>query len=502
MKLYACVIAAAAALSFPAGFARAETRDATTVTLGWQTEHADLVLVAVVADETTAPGDPDAGGAAGANSGAGAGAAPADADHPDREIVLRVELGVKGDAAVGSTVRVRLPDHGLGSAWRPLVPHLVFLRAVRAPDGTVLHHVPVSGAFSVRAVEPGTAEARFPALVAGLRDVLESPDPAALRGLLVAWMEDADPGVAWSAATDFVRRTDLHAGLTDAERARIVAAYRAQPIGKTTKEALAYAAAATRTPDAVRALVDSLLLPDAHRIRGPVAEALRRIDSPETERLLASRLAELSPPTAPTGGTQDAPPGTAGGTPGGTGATGAAGTTGATGGTGAAGATAVPPVATASAPAVAQRCALLGALAVVGGTTAVSEVRALLTDAAPAVRVEAAAALGGMARNARLRDPEARLGVAATLSGRLTSLLAAAASPESPDPAASAATAAATAAALEPETRAVLWALAQLDEPGAFDVLRATAKSDATPAATRDYAARLLARPRQSLVGR
>src|SRR5439155_14570629 len=98
-----------------------------------------------------------------------------------------------------------------------------------------------------------------------------------------------------SAATDLVRHEELHAAMTDDERSRVVAAYVRQPIGKNTKDALALAAAATRSPAAAQALVDSLLLPDAARIRGAVGEALRRMELPAAETLLAARLSAATP---------------------------------------------------------------------------------------------------------------------------------------------------------------------------------------------------------------
>src|SRR6185295_1641185 len=102
--------------------------------------------------------------------------------------------------------------------------------------------------------------------------------------------------------------------------------------------ALALAAAATKSPAAVQALADSLLVEGAPQIRAVVGEALRRMDSPASEGLLAARLLGAAPE---------------------------------------------------------NQTALLSALAVVGGAGASSQVRPLLDASDASVRIEAAAALGG-----------------------------------------------------------------------------------------------------------
>lgn len=382
--------------------ATAETRDAATLSLGAQVEAADVVALALVVDESSS--------AAGGEHGS------------ERVTVFRIDETLKGSAARGATVSVESDDHGVASPTAPGVPHLLFLRAVRGADGSATALEPVAGAFSVRAVAPGTPEARFPSLVGDLLEASASPDPAALRALLVAWMDDADPGVAWSGATDFVRRRDLHAGLTDAERDRIVDAFRRRPVGKETKHALALAAGAVGTPAAVRALADALVADGGLRIRESVAEALRRSGAPDAAAHLSSRLAEAGSES---------------------------------------------------------RRALLGALAVVGGAAEAPSVLPFLADADGDVRTDAAAALGGMARNARRTDPEARLGAAKALRSRV----------EGPT----------VADAPADELRACLWALAQLDEPEAAATLR-TFAAESPRADLRGFAERLVARPRQSLV--
>lgn len=370
----------------------AETIDAESAALGWQTERADAVVVASFVREL-----------------------PLEAS---REAEFRVERSLKGDAVAGDTLVVARADRGHGAPWTEGLPHLLFLAKVG--EGNV--RAPVAGAFSVRALPEGSPEARFPDLVASLAQTLAAGGDAGLRSLLVTWMEDADAGVAWSAATDFVRHRELHGSLTSAESARVVAAFAARPFGKRTKEALGYAAAATRTSAAVEALADALAADGGRAIRGALAEALRRTGSASAPAALVRRLA-------------DAPPG--------------------------------------------REPALLGALGVVGDAASAAAVRARLASADATVRAEAAAALGGIARNVRRADPEARLQAADALAEGVTG----------------------KAAETMPaqELRARLWALAQLDEARAFDVLRDVAARSVVPDARR-YAERLLAQPRQSLI--
>lgn len=398
--LAALALALAASLVAAISPVAASTHDATTVTLGWQTEAADEIVVGFVVPGSEGAARPEMG-----------------------DVEFRVDRPIKGELTAGASVRIRLDGHGRDTPWRAGLAHLVFLRRGDAKSGVPQIHVPVSGDFSVRALPAGSAEERFPALVATLRETLDAKDAAALRSLLVTWMEDADPGVAWSAATDFVRHRELAAALPESESARIVAAFRRQPLGKATKGALALAVAATRSADAAPALVEALLVPGASSIRAVVGEALRRLDDPAGPSLVATRLADAT---------------------------------------------------------AAQRPVLLGALAVAGGAPEAPAVRPLLADADATVRAEAAAALGSLARNARARDADARLGVARALTERLQRAA------ELP----------------EDEIRALLWALAQLDEPGAFDAVRAAAADETLPAPVRDWAASLAARPRQSLVPR
>jgi HEAT repeat protein len=305
---------------------RAETIASDCVALGRQTELSSVVVVATVEDET-ARGD------------------------GTREARLRVDEPLRGAALAGATLRVVAADHGHGAPWKVGSRCLAFLQ--EAP-GTTFRLV--SGSFGIRAIPAEGPEARFPEIVrriaATLDDKGDVKDAETLRTSLVGWLEDADPGIAWSAATDLVRRQELVAALTEAERVRIRAAYVRCPIGKTTKEALAFAVAAARPPRAAETLVATLVMPEARQVRGAVAEALRRLRDPETEALLDARLSAADAPS---------------------------------------------------------RRNLLVALGAVGGQGAVAAARRSLADDDAAVRAEAARALGLVARTVRDADAAARV---------------------------------------------------------------------------------------------
>jgi HEAT repeat protein len=260
-----------------------------------------------------------------------------------------------------------VPGHGFAKPWALRSRYLCFLDAEPAVEGRPQRFRLISGAFSLRPIGSTGPETRFPGIVRDISATLGAAgrvkDAPALRTLLVGWMDDADPGVAWSAATDFVRLEVLHAGLTDTERERIVAAYRRCPIGKTTKQALAFAVAATRHPSAAPALVETLLDPNARLVRGDVAEALRRLRDPATETLIDRRLV-----------TADAP----------------------------------------------ARKSLLVALGAIGTEASVPAARRSLVDDDAVVRTEAAHALGLIARNVRETDAAARVDVRVDLAHALT----------------------------------------------------------------------------------
>ncbi len=396
-SLAPAALAAAAILAF-AGRADAETHDTETLALGWQAENADFVVIGVPQqDRRPGPSGP-------------------------WELEFQVEEVLRGRPAPASTITLLVGDDGEGRPYQRGVRCLAFLRSIPRAGGEPERWGLLAGAFSIRAVPAEGPESRFPEIVRSIAATLgngtEVKDPVGLRALLVKWIEDGDPGIALSAALDLVRHEELHPSLTAVERLRIVAAYRAQPIGKATKGALALAAAATRDPAAGPVLVDSLLEPRARLIRGDVGEALRRLADPATAPLLLKRLASADD---------------------------------------------------------GQRANLLQVLGTLGAPEGAEPARAGLASSSAEVRLESAHALGLIARAVRERDPAARVGGRAELA----TLLAAAAPGN--------------------ESRAVLWALAQLDDADAFALLRKVAASDGREEVRR-YAERILGRPRQSLI--
>jgi len=334
---------------------------------------------------------------------------------------LRVEESIRGPAAVSSVLSVVVDTHGEAQPYALGTRHLVFLRALPRPEGAPERWALLTGASSARPVPEKGPESLFPSIVRSIAATLGEgsavKDPGALRVLLVKWIEDADPGIALSAALDLVRHEELLPSLTAGERGRIVAAFRAEPVGKATKGALALAAAAAKDPAAGPALVDSLLDPRARLIRGDVGEALRRLADPAVPALLLKRLVPADD---------------------------------------------------------GRRADLLQVLGTLGAPEGAEPARAALASPAAEVRLEAAHALGLIARAVRLKDPDARV------EGRVE-LEKVAAPGEGND------------------ARAALWALAQLDDPEAFAILRRTAAEGAGEEFRR-YAERLLRNPRQALL--
>lgn len=341
-KLLVPVLLALLALS--ARPSRAETVNAETAALGWQTEHAPIVVLAT-ADVPADDGGHDAA----------------------REITLRVSESIRGTLAAGATAVVEIPAASHVTLPAAGAACLVFL-APTPPDADAAPRFRlVSGGFGLRAVDGDGPESRFPGIVRRIAATLDTEgrvtDARTLRADLVAWTQDSDPGIAWSAATDLVRHEELHDGLTDADRVAIVGAYRRCPIGKMTKHALALAAAITRHETAAAALIDTLAEDGAASVRGGVAVALRRLRDPKAETLIAKRIA-------------DAPP--------------------------------------------AVRKNLLVALGAIGTEACAPAVRLTLVDDTETVRTEAARAAGLVARNVREADPEARVALRADLEHAFT----------------------------------------------------------------------------------
>ncbi len=396
--------------------ARAERHPEHMLTLGFQTEYADIVALARPGPTTV---NDDAG---------------------TLTTGFQIEQAIRGDAAPGARLDVVHRSLGHGQIWKDNTLYLVFLRAV--PDAGDGHYESLSGAFGFRPVVDGTPSARFPGIVAQIATTLgdassDRPtvaDPDALRALLARLATDADDGIAASAALDLVRHEELLPGLGDAERLALVTSFRARTPGRARRQ-IALAAAAGKHIEAANALVSGLLEPKARLDRGGLADALYRLGDARSEDLLLARLAAADQ---------------------------------------------------------AQKGNLLVALGKLGAARSVARVTALLAAPEPAVRVEAAHALGNVARNVHRATP------GEVVSGRaeLIALLDAAEK--------RAGDAAKTGSSAPPDTRnqirAALWALAQLDDPQAFSALREIAASVARSAAVRDYATHILARPRVMLI--
>lgn len=389
--LLACVVLATV---FSAPRTAVGSQDPRALAFGWLVEHADAVVVATVtADRSTKT-------------------------KGLHEFTLVVDDAIRGPLERDATAKVLVQDHGEGVSYTLQHKHLAFLRALPATEDEPHRWVLVSGAFGMRPVPASGPEARFPGICRTIAETLEDAD--AYRTLLVGLIEDGDPGIAWSAATDLVRHAEMHDALTLDERQRIVAAFERQPIGKATKKALALAAAATRDAAATPALVRSLLLPRAREIRIEIGVALRRLESPDTVGLLAQALESAEPQ---------------------------------------------------------QTVNLVNALGTAApasaAAAAVAHGHVLSVD--PAVRVEAAHALGLIWRKLHRANPQGRL------SG-WEELLTALDQPRTKN-----------------EQLAAVWALAQCDEQQVYEALQELATSDERPL-VRQAAKRYLANPRLSLV--
>ncbi len=374
--------------------AAAETIDERHATLGWQSENAALIArvqhVSEVAAEAVGDG-----------------------------LAARFEVleTLAGSVRVGAEIVVRAPDTGTGAPWTPGAEHLVFLR--RGAGGA---YVSVSGSLGIRHVPEQGAERRLADVVSAYLGTLGDEgavrDADALRALLVGWLADEDTGIVWSAAVDLHRHAELHAGLSAAERRAVLDAYRAHPIGKMSKGALARVLADARPPGAAAALLDTLGRPQARTVRGDVAEALVALGAPG---VAAQALARLPAADA------------------------------------------------------ALRANLVLTLGVLGDGAAAGAVRRRLADDDADVRVQAAHALGRIARAVRAADPDARI------DGR-SELVAMVATARTAN-----------------EQKAGTWALAQLDQPASYAQLRRMAKDDPREDVRR-YAARYLERPRVALI--
>ena len=216
-------------------------------------------------------------------------------------------------------------------------------------------------------------------------------------------------------------------GLDDAQRLALLKSFRARAPGRARRQ-IALAVAAAPHIEAATALVDGLLTPNARIDRGGLAEALFRLADPRAEERILQRLPQA-----------DAD----------------------------------------------QKENLLVALGKIGSSNAVDPLIAHVDDPTATVRVEAAHALGSVARSVHRAAPGEVVAGRVALIALLDSALL-----ESGE--------------IRPggrnEVRAAIWALAQLDDPRAFAALREIAAQAERDAAVRDYATRILERPRVMLV--
>ena len=246
-------------LSLALPLARAETIDSGAVTLGWQAEHAQVIVRADLVSQQ-------------------------DLERGILSARFSVTDALKGDVAAGDEVTVIYPDGGHGAPWSAGVEHLLFLVRDRQ------HYKSVAGLLGIRVIPAKGPEREFPLIVRQHLETL-APDgkvarPDRLRTLLVRLLSHEDPGVVWSAATDLVRHDSLHAGLATDQRRLVLEAYRTHPVGKISKHALATAVGALKPDGAAQVLVSSLARPGGRPIRGVVSEALSRIGDPQTTQLL------------------------------------------------------------------------------------------------------------------------------------------------------------------------------------------------------------------------
>jgi len=318
----------------------------------------------------------------------------------------------------GVSVVVGYTDLGHRPPWQAGQSHLLFLS--RRAGKSVFR--PVSGPYSIRAIPESGAVARLPEMarkiVATLKTESKDADLDALRTLLVGWLSDPESGVVWSAATDFVRRRDLHEGLTGDQRKQVLAAFVGHPYGKSSKDALVMAVAAAKPAGAGAALIDALAAESGRTIRGSVSDALMELSDPTVPALIAAKFGKAAD---------------------------------------------------------SSKADLLTVLGAVGGSESVDVARAHVTSTSVEVRIEAAHALGRIARTVREEKPDATVSGTTDLTGMLAT------------------------AKDRKGQQAALWALAQLMDPEAVALLTKLSKDDEREF-VRTWAGLYRDRPRLSLI--
>ena len=406
------------------------------VALGFQTERADVVAVGFVADDGDAK---SAAGAAGTTM----------------EYVL--ERVLRGEVNGADRIAVLLDPVTAEAVIGAPARHLLFLAA--SEDGVLR---PLVGTPSVRPIPEDGPLARFPGIVARYAAALDLPGSQrddALRAELVSQIDDEDAGIAWSGASDLYRRPELVAGMSQADTARIVAAFRSSPARGRAKEMLALAVAISGDPDAVDALADAVDADDALAMKGGLGDAAAALGGDALAAELIARLPRAEP---------------------------------------------------------VRRVALVSVLGRAGHADAVGAVLPYVRSDDPTLRQEALHACGNIARNVR-RAARSRRRVATVPpvdAGREP----AAVEPQAPEAPVSARPSVASGdwsetrakmrvelsrAALRARSlndkRASLWALAQLDDPAAYAFLRRLV-AETEDDVVRRHAKSYLERPAQSLI--
>jgi len=240
------------------------------------------------------------------------------------------------------------------------------------------------------------------------------PDAVRLRAALVRAVGAGEARVRAGAALDLLQEPGLLEGAAEAERAALVARFDAEPNRSRARFHLARIVGLLRPAAAAERLVDALLAEGGEALRPAVADALRDLGDPRAVALLASRTASAS---------------------------------------------------------ARDRIVVAGTLGALGGDSARAALEALLPDAVPEVRREAAASLG------MLRDAASAPALLARFRG-----VPGGAGPEGD----------------LRVRRALAWALAQADDPGAWGALRAAA--EAPGESLRAFLEETLANPRRAFV--
>lgn len=342
------------------------------------------------------------------------------ADARDDPTVLarfQVNSVLAGELEAGARIVVIVPRGSIPTGGEPATC-VLFLR--RADSTSDERWRTVAGSLGVRPVRDSASKRFYEEGVRAFRGCeLASVDGRREHlSLLVSRMAETDGAVAWDAAIDFARHSELQKGLTDPQIGAIRRAFDASPRDTKQKRALARALGATESPAVVGSLLDALADTDSVSMREEIGGALLRTGRAHAATGIRERLPGAEPPA---------------------------------------------------------RCHLLSALGHVGGVEDIDTARTHVRDAACDVRIQAAHALGRIARHCReQRTADALPGTAELVAALET-------------------------ATDRNEKVACLWALAQLDHPDAVRALD-RARTESPDPLVRRYAKRFRKQPRQSLI--